>query len=81
MTTRFSDAKAKKTEEEKHGFDNWPSVCALCNARDLVRMHESNLFSLDKLQLSHHPGKYSKMRIHLQRWQKIELWSSYLPPM
>lgn len=25
MTTRFSDAKARKTEEQ-HKFDNWPSV-------------------------------------------------------
>lgn len=71
VTTRFSDAKAKKTEEEKHGFDNWPSVCALRNASDLVRMHESKLFPLGKLQLSHHPVKYWNTSAKM-----VEFWSS-----
>lgn len=69
VTTRFSHAKAKKTEEEKHDFDSWPSFCDLCNASDLVRMLESKLFPLDKLQISHHPRKYSNVRIYLQRWK------------
>lgn len=54
VTTRFSDAKAKKTEGE-HEFDNWPSVCALSNMSNLVSMHETEFFSLDRLQLSNHP--------------------------
>lgn len=45
VTTRFSGAKAGKTEEE-HEFDNWPSVCALSDISNLVSMQETEFFPL-----------------------------------
>lgn len=43
VTTRFSDAKARKTVEEPE-FDNCPSVHALSNISNLVSMHETEFF-------------------------------------
>lgn len=78
VTTRFSGAKAKKIEEE-HEFDNWLCLCPQQHQQP-AKHTWNRVFSMERLQLSNHPQKYSNMRKHLQRWPKPELWSSEFPP-